>query len=207
MVVIRALLRADPFLDLSVRVKAKLPRPPRLKLSAADRSELKRLKQQTLTARTFRRILTLEHLDAGLTVRAAAKAVNGYHREVKRVADRYNSDGLQAALSDDPRPGPERKLDSVEEAAIVALVCGPPPDGYARWTVRLITSEVMKRGIVTKVGRECIRVTLANHDLKPWREKNVGGAGDHKRVRRANGRRAAALRSGLRRETSGRLPR
>jgi hypothetical protein len=166
-----------------------------LKLSAADRSELKRLKQQKLSARTWRRILTLEQLDKGLTVLAAAKAVGGYHREVKRVADRYNADGLQAALADDPRPGGERKLDSVEEAAVVALVCGPPPDGNARWTIRLVTSEVMKREIVERVGRETIRVTLAEHDLKPWREKNVGGAGDQRRVRRKDGGRSSRVRT------------
>lgn len=147
---IRFLLRTDRFLDLSVGGKVKTQRPPRLKLTAADRTELKRLKQQKLTARMWRRILTLEHLDGGQTVRGAAKAVGGYHREVKRVADRYNSAGLQAALSDDPRPGPERKLDSVEEAAIVALVCGPPPEGHARWTIRLLTAEVVKRG--TRIG-------------------------------------------------------
>jgi hypothetical protein len=205
--VIRALLRADRFLDLSVGVKVKAKRPPRLKLSAADRTKLKRLKQQKLTARTWRRILTLEHLDAGLSVRATARAVGGYHREVKRVADRYNSTGVQDALSDNPRPGPDGKLDSVDEAAIVALVCGPPPDGYARWTVRLVTSEVMKRGIVKKIGRECIRVTLANHDLKPWREKNVGRAGDQRRVRGADGGPAALVRPSLRREPAGDRPR
>jgi hypothetical protein len=190
-------LRSDLFLDLSVGVKVKTKRRPRLKLSAADRVELKRLKQEKLTARVWRRILTLEHLDAGQTVRGAAKAVGGYHREVKRVADRYNAAGLQAALSDEPRPGPERKLDSVEEAAVVAMVCGPPPEGYARWTIRLVTSEVMKRGIVKKIGRECIRVTLANHELKPWREKNVGRAGGHRRVRRADGGRPSRLRAAV----------
>jgi hypothetical protein len=178
-----------------------------LKLSAADRSELKRLKRQRLSARTWRRILTLEQLDKGLSVLAASEAVGGYHRETKRVADRYNANGLEAALADEPRPGGERKLDSVEEAAIVALVCGPPPEGNARWTIRLVTAEVMKRGIVRKVGRETIRVTLAEHDLKPWREKNVGGARDQRRVRRKDGGRAARLRATARSREAGGLPR
>ena len=122
-------MRSDLFLDLSVGVKVKTKRRPRLKLSAADRVELKRLKQEKLTARVWRRILTLEHLDAGQTVRGAAKAVGGYHREVKRVADRYNAAGLQAALSDEPRPGPERTLDRVEEAAVVAMGVRPATGG------------------------------------------------------------------------------
>ncbi|UJR83697.1 Hypothetical protein I5071_57680 [Sandaracinus amylolyticus] len=76
-------------------------------------------------------------------------------------------------MSDDPRPYPERKLDSAQEAAIVAMVCGPPPEGHARWTVRLIAEQVVKRGVVDEIGRETVRVTLASHGLKPWREKNV----------------------------------
>jgi len=167
-----------------------------LKLKARDVKELRRIKARgKLSARTWRRILTLEHLHAGMGIVATAKAVGGYHREVSRVAKRYLASGLRAALSDNPRPGGERKLDSVEEAAIVALVCGPPPEGNARWTVRLVTAEVMKRGLVEQIGRETIRVTLANHELKPWREKNVVRAGDRSRVRRANGGRAAAVRA------------
>jgi hypothetical protein len=67
-------------------------------VTAADRTELKRLKQQKLTARMWRRILTLEHLDGGQTVRGAAKAVGGYHREVKRVADRGRTLGRMRCI-------------------------------------------------------------------------------------------------------------
>ena len=78
-----------------------------------------------------------------------------------------------------PRPGKTALLDAPEWKRIVALVCGPPPTGRARWTVRLLTEEVVKRKLVPRVGRETIRVLLESHDLKPWREKNVvrGGAG------------------------------
>jgi hypothetical protein len=39
--------------------------------------------------------------------------------------------------------------------------------------VRLVAEEAVKRRLVPRVGREAIRVMLLNHDLKPWREKNV----------------------------------
>jgi hypothetical protein len=61
---------------------------------------------------------------------------------------------------------------------IVAMVCGQPPKGRARWSVRLIAEEALKRKIVPRLGRETIRVLLQHHDLKPWREKNVVSAGD-----------------------------
>ena len=179
-----------------------------LKLKACDLKELRRIKAGgKLSARLWRRILTLEHLHGGMGINATAKAVGGYHREVSRVGKRYLTAGLQAALSDDPRPGGERKLDSVDEAAIVALVCGPPPEGNARWTIRLITSELQRRGIIPRVGRETIRITLATHELKPWRKKNVVRAADQRGVRDADGRRTSAVRPSAARGRAGRLSR
>jgi hypothetical protein len=40
--------------------------------------------------------------------------------------------------------------------------------------VRLVAEEAVKRKLVPRVGRETIRILLLSHDLKPWREKNVG---------------------------------
>ena len=159
------------------------------------------------SARTWRQIMTLEHLRAGQSLRAAAKAVGGYPREVTRVARRHMSGGLSVALSDDRQPGPGPMLDSAAQAAVVALVCGPPPTGNARWTIRLITSEVQRRGIIPRVGRETIRITLATHEFKPWREKNVVRAADQRGVRDADGRRTAALRRSAPRRRTGRLSR
>ena len=53
------------------------------------------------------------------------------------------------------------------------MVCTKPPEGRARWTVRLIVEEAVKRKLVPKAGRETIRILLQSHDLKPWRKKNV----------------------------------
>ena len=71
------------------------------------------------------------------------------------------------------RPGKAAGLDQQEQQRIIAVVCSPPPEGRVRWTVRLLTEEVIKRKLVPRVGRETIRILLESHDLKPWREKNV----------------------------------
>jgi hypothetical protein len=55
------------------------------------------------------------------------------------------------------------------------MVCSDPPEGFARWTVRLVAEEAVKRRLAPCVGRETIRILLLSHDLKPWREKNVVG--------------------------------
>jgi hypothetical protein len=64
-------------------------------------------------------------------------------------------------------------LSPTEQQRIIAMACSDAPDGRARWTVRLIAEQAVKRKLVPKVGRETIRILLESHDLKPWREKNV----------------------------------
>ena len=168
-----------------------------LKLTKKDRATLAALKGKgsQMSARTWRRVRVLELLDEGHSARATATAVGSFPREVGRVGKRYVARGLEAALTDEPRGKVEKRLDSTQESAVVAMVCGPPPAGRARWTVRLATEEAVRRGVANKVGRETIRIVLATHDLKPWREKNVVRASDRRGVHRADGRRAARLRA------------
>jgi hypothetical protein len=54
------------------------------------------------------------------------------------------------------------------------MMCSNPPEGRARWTVRLVAQEAVKRRLVPRVGRETVRILLLDHDLKPWREKRCG---------------------------------
>ena len=151
------------------------PRFPGLRLSARDRQFLvdQTREGRAVSARTWKRIRILELLHERWTLADVAAAVGTYPREVRRVGWRYLDRGVQDALTDDPRPKPPKLLDTRQQAAIVAMVCAPPPAGYARWTIRVTTEEAKRRGIVADVGRETVRQVLAHHELKPWREKNV----------------------------------
>ena len=53
------------------------------------------------------------------------------------------------------------------------MVCSDPPEGCARWTVRLVAEEAVKRKLAPDIGRESIRILLLHNDFKPWRENNV----------------------------------
>ena len=144
-------------------------------MSAKDRQTLAEQTRdgRAVSARTWKRIRILELLHEEWTLGDVAVAVGTYRREVRRVGWRYLEHGVLEALRDDPRPTPPPLLDTRQTAAIVAMVCGPPPDGYARWTIRVTTEETKRRGIVADVGRETVRQVLAHHALKPWRKKNV----------------------------------
>jgi hypothetical protein len=92
---------------------------------------------------------------------------------IRNVAHRYQKGGLERTLCERARPGAAEVLDDGQKQRIIAMVCSDPPEGRARWTVRLVVEEAVKRRLVPRVGRETVRVLLLHHDLKPWREKNV----------------------------------
>jgi transposase len=94
-------------------------------------------------------------------------------KTVRDIGRRYLESGLDRALYDRPREGAKPRLNATEQQRIIAMVCSDPPEGQARWTVRLIAEQAVKRKIVPLVGRETVRILLGSHDLKPWREKNV----------------------------------
>jgi putative transposase len=92
---------------------------------------------------------------------------------VGRVRTAYCEAGLEAALFERPRPGAATKLSDRQRQKVIALVCSDAPEGFARWSVRLLTEEVIRSGIAESLSRETIRLLLRDHGLKPWREKNV----------------------------------
>ena len=93
---------------------------------------------------------------------------------IRRIGHRYQKGGLERALCmRKQRPGAAEVLDDSQKQRIIAMVCSDPPEGRARWTVRLGGPGSRKRKLVPRVGRETIRILLLHHDLKPWREKNV----------------------------------
>jgi transposase len=102
-----------------------------------------------------------------------AKVIPLTPQAIRRLGHRYERVGLEGALYEKQRPGASEVLDTTQKQRIIAMVCSDPPEGQARWTVRLVAEEAVKRKLVPGVGRETIRILLQHHDLKPWREKNV----------------------------------
>ncbi len=146
----------------------------RVRLKKGDREKLGQvLSGGVQPVRTVLRALVLSHLHAGKSTAEVAAMVRLTAKAVRQIGRRYENAGLDAALYDKPRPGAAPALDDSQRQRIIAMVCSDPPAGRARWTVRLVAEEAVKRKLVPPVGRETIRILLLHHDLKPWREKNV----------------------------------
>lgn len=152
-----------------------MARPPLpFRLKSQDAKELERLLHGGVQqVRVVLRALTLLHLHRGASAPDVAPLVQLTPQAIRKIAHRYRAGGLAKALYERPRPGASEVLAPGEKQRIVAMACSAPPPGAARWTVRLIAREAVKRRLVPQVGRETIRVLLQSHDLKPWREKNV----------------------------------
>ena len=145
-----------------------------VRLSKQERQELRRLLQSGLQpVRTVLRALALRQLAEGQPIRQVAKNVALTPKTVWLTSQRYRQGGLERALFDASTSWQGAQAGSAGAAAHYRRGLWSPPQGRARWTVRLLTEEVIKRKLVPRVGRETIRVLLESHDLKPWREKNV----------------------------------
>ena len=81
---------------------------------------------------------------------------------VDRIRRRFVQEGEAPALNRKVRLTPPipPKLDGRREAQLVAICCGEAPQGHARWTLRLLTDEMIKRRIVTSIAMETVRKTL-----------------------------------------------
>jgi len=150
-------------------------RPP-LKIDVAkkDQHELRALlKGGVQQVRVVLRALALLQLAEKASAPQIAKVIPLTPQALRRLGHRYQQAGLNGALYEKQRPGAAEILDTNQKQRIIAMVCCDPPEGRARWTVRLVAEEAVKRKLVPAVGRETVRILLLDHDLKPWREKNV----------------------------------
>ncbi len=152
-----------------------MPRPAlRVQVSKKDQAALKQLLRGGIEQiRVVLRAAALLRLGEGMGAPQIAEVLPMTRQAVRNLARRYQQGGLERALYDKQRPGAASLLSVKQRQRIIAMVCSDPPQGRARWTVRLVAEEAVKRRLVPRVGRETIRILLLSHDLKPWREKNV----------------------------------
>jgi putative transposase len=146
----------------------------RIQVAAKDQKELRNLLNGGVQqVRVVLRALALLQLGGGASATRAANVIQMTPQAIRKVGHRYRQGGLERALYEKQRPGAAELLEDSQKQRIIAMVCSEPPEGCARWTVRLVAQEAVKRKLVPHVGRETIRILLLDHDLKPWRKKNV----------------------------------
>src|SRR5215475_3899467 len=140
-------------------------------LTQYERAELEAsLSRGKQPARKLKRAQILLAAHAGVSDEDIATSVGVGGSTVYRTRRRFVEGNLAAALSEEPRPGAERKLTGKEEALLVATACSSPPAGRARWTLELLAGAMVKLTAHESLSRETVRRRLAENHLKPWRK-------------------------------------
>jgi len=143
-----------------------------IKLTSEERQKLEQLLSSgDASARTLKHAYILLKSDSSetgpnWTYSKICQSFDVAPLTVFNVRKRFIEQGLEAALN---RKKPDREyahcLDGEAEAHLIALVCGQPPEGYERWTLRLLQKRMIELTYADSVSHETIRTTLKKMSL------------------------------------------
>ena len=137
-------------------------------LSQVERMELEQLTHKgEISARKMKRAQILLKASEGWTDNAIAKALDTARTTVERTRQRFVERGLSGALSEDARPGQQRRLDGRAEAHLIALACSECPDGQAHWSMRVLAEKLVELEVVDSISHETVRQTLKKMKSNP----------------------------------------
>jgi hypothetical protein len=136
-----------------------------VRLTDAEREVLTGLlKKQRISAQKVRRARMLLKADAdgpNWTDAKIAEAFDCRTRSMENLRERLVTEGFEVALHGKPKSRVRGKvLDGEQEAKIIALRLGQPPNGFANWTLRLLAEQAVMLEIVESVSYETLRRTL-----------------------------------------------
>ena len=96
------------------------------------------------------------------------EALEGSLSTIERTRRTFALEGLTAALHPKERSRSRpKKFDGDTEAHLIALVCSEPPEGHARWTLRLLADKMVELNHFSSISHECIRQVLKKTNFVP----------------------------------------
>jgi transposase len=161
-----------------------------VRLTAEQRRELEQLastgRNAAATLTRARILLKADASPGGPAWRDAqiAEALGCGDRTVARVRRRFAAGGLAQALHRRRPTGRQyRKLDGAGEARLVALACSSPPEGQARWTLRLLADRLVELEVVASIDPATVYRTLKKTSSS--RGSSSSGSSRPRRTRRS----------------------
>jgi hypothetical protein len=137
-----------------------------VRLSDAERATLsevvKKLKGSSQKVRRAQILLKADADGPCWTDAKIAEAFGCRTKTVENIRERLVTRGFEVTLHGQPRAKPPRAklLDGKQEAHVIAMRLGPPPKGFANWSLRLLAEQVVALEIVDSISHETIRQTL-----------------------------------------------
>lgn len=140
----------------------------RIDLTDEEREQLDRLIRRGIApTRRITRARVLLKAEEGWDDSSIAKALSIGISTVWRTRKRCVEEGVDAALRERFRPGQRPKLDGRQEAYLIALACTTPPEGHARWTLRLLAGKVVELQFAQTCSHETVRQVLKKTNSSP----------------------------------------
>lgn len=137
-----------------------------VRLSDAERATLtevvKKLKGSSQKVRRAQILLKADADGPAWTDAKIAEAVGCRTKTVENIRERLVTLGFEITLNGQPREQPPRPklLNGEQEAKVIATRLGPPPKGFANWSLRLLADQVVALEIVPSISHETVRRTL-----------------------------------------------
>lgn len=155
-----------------------MPKKYIVRLTDAEREMLNGLiKQRRVAAQKVLRAHVLLKADADgphWTDAAIATAFDCRTQTIENIRERLVTEGFESTLYGKLKRRVRGKvLDGMQEAKIIALRLGPPPPGFANWTLRLLAAQAVALELVESVSHETLRRTLKKTIL-PTGRSNIG---------------------------------
>jgi transposase len=147
-----------------------------LKLSDSDKIYLQALLSKgTLQVRKHKRAVALLELDKEKTYQEVSRLIHVGYSTISGWVKKYKSEGL-SFLDDKPRSGRPIGLSGEDHAKITALACSDPPEGYGRWSLRLLADKLVELDIVESISFKQVGIILKKMNLN-LTEKDNGVSG------------------------------
>jgi transposase len=133
-----------------------------VRLTTEERSQLnRRTVQGRIKVRQYKRIQVLlladeNQTDGGKTDQEIAGQVAVSLATVERTRRRYVEQGLEAALHEQPRSGRPTTISGEARAKITALACSTPPEGYGRWSLRLLADKAVELEFIEHISHDAV---------------------------------------------------
>lgn len=144
-----------------------------VKLTEKERKELQELLSKgDLKVRVQKRAMGLQMMDKGLTFQAIKEHLDISHISLGKWAKRYKTEGL-SLLYDKPRSGRPIGISGEDRAKVTALACSKPPEGYARWSLRLLSDRLVELNILDSISHNKVGEILKKTNFS-LTEKNNG---------------------------------
>ena len=118
------------------------------------------IKRGTTRARTQTRARILDLLHRKQHPDEIAALLQVSLQTIFNVKRRYLSAGFDAALFDEPRSGRPVRIDGTQRAQITALACSAPPEGHARWSLRLLADKAVELRLCETLSHNAVKEIL-----------------------------------------------